>query len=49
MIYLAIVVAAAIYLGRGPSLLAAVTGVLAFDYFLVPPYLTFAVRIPSTF
>ena len=43
MIYLAIVVAAAVYLGRGPSLLAAITGVLAFDYFLVPPYLTFAV------
>jgi two-component system sensor histidine kinase KdpD len=43
MIYLAIVVAAAVYLGRGPSLLAAITGVLAFDFFLVPPYLTFAV------
>jgi two-component system, OmpR family, sensor histidine kinase KdpD len=43
MIYLAIVVAAAVYLGRGPSLLAAIAGVLAFDYFLVPPYLTFAV------
>jgi two-component system sensor histidine kinase KdpD len=43
MIYLAIVVASAVYLGRGPSLLAAITGVLAFDYFLVPPYLTFAV------
>ena len=33
MIYLAIVVAAAVYLGRGPSLLAAMAGVLAFDYF----------------
>ena len=43
MIYLAIVVISAIYLGRGPSLLAAVAGVLAFDYFLVPPYFTFAV------
>ena len=43
MIYLAIVVAAAVYLGRGPSLLAAVAGVLAFDFFMVPPYLTFAV------
>jgi two-component system sensor histidine kinase KdpD len=43
MIYLAMVVAAAVYLGRGPSLLAAVVGVLAFDFFLVPPYLTFAV------
>ncbi|MEW6650612.1 MAG: sensor histidine kinase KdpD, partial [Chloroflexota bacterium] len=43
MIYLASVVLSAVYLGRGPSLLCAVTGVLAFDFFLVPPYLTFAV------
>src|SRR5512142_1327761 len=33
MIYLVAVVLSAIYLGRGPSLLAAVTGVLAFDIF----------------
>jgi two-component system sensor histidine kinase KdpD len=43
MIYLVAVVLAAIYLGRGPSLLAAFAGVLAFDVFLVPPYYTFAV------
>ncbi len=43
MLYLAIVVVAAVYLGRGPSLLAAVMGVLAFDFFLIPPYLTLAV------
>ncbi len=43
MIYLAIVVITAAFLGRGPSLLAAFTGVLAFDFFLVPPYFTFAV------
>jgi len=43
MLYLAVVVISAVYLGRGPSLLAAVTGVLAFDYFMVPPYLTLAV------
>ncbi len=43
MLYLASVVISAIFLGRGPSLLAAITGVLAFDFFLVPPYLTFAV------
>jgi two-component system sensor histidine kinase KdpD len=43
MIYLLIVVIAAIYLGRGPSLLAAVVSVLAFDFFFVPPRLTFAV------
>ena len=43
MIYLVAVVVSAIYLGRGPSLLAAITGVLAFDVFLIPPYYTFAV------
>ena len=43
MIYLAVVVLAAVYLGRGPSLVAAVTGVLAFDFFVIPPYLTLAV------
>jgi len=43
MLYLASTVISAIYLGRGPSLLTAIAGVLAFDYFLVPPYLTFAV------
>jgi two-component system sensor histidine kinase KdpD len=43
MLYLASTVIAAIFLGRGPSLLTAVAGVLAFDFFLIPPYLTFAV------
>ncbi len=43
MLYLAGTVAAAIYLGRGPALLTSLIGVLAFDFFLVPPYLTFAV------
>jgi two-component system, OmpR family, sensor histidine kinase KdpD len=43
MIYLLGVVAAAARLGRGPSILAAVLSVLAFDFFYVPPYLTFAV------
>lgn len=43
MLYLASVVISAIFLGRGPSLLAAVAGVLAFDFFLVPPYHTLAV------
>lgn len=44
MLYLASAVISAIFLGRGPSLLAAVAGVLAFDFFLVPPYHTFAVN-----
>jgi two-component system sensor histidine kinase KdpD len=43
MLYLASVVISAIFLGRGPSLFAAIAGVLAFDFFLVPPYLTLAV------
>ncbi|MBI5965074.1 MAG: sensor histidine kinase KdpD [Chloroflexi bacterium] len=43
MLYLASVVISAVFLGRGPSLLAAIAGVLAFDFFLIPPYLTFAV------
>lgn len=43
MLYLAVVVISAVYLGRGPSLLAVAAGVLAFDYFLIPPYLTLAV------
>jgi two-component system, OmpR family, sensor histidine kinase KdpD len=44
MLYLMAVVLSAIILGRGPSLLAAIAGVLAFDFFLVPPYLTLAVN-----
>lgn len=41
MIYLAGVVLAAVWLGRGPSVLAAIVGVAAFDFFFVPPRLTF--------
>jgi two-component system sensor histidine kinase KdpD len=43
MIYLAGVVVAAVRLGRGPAVLAALLGVAAFDFFFVPPSLTFAV------
>ena len=43
MLYLLTVVISAVFLGRGPSLLATVAGVLAFDFFLIQPYLTFAV------
>lgn len=43
MIYLLVVVLAALYLGRGPAVLAAVLSVLVFDFFFVPPYLTLAV------
>lgn len=43
MVYLVAVVLAALFLGRGPSALAAVLSVLTFDFFFVPPYLSFAV------
>ncbi|MGA2820627.1 MAG: sensor histidine kinase KdpD [Anaerolineales bacterium] len=43
MVYLVAVVVAAVYLGRGPSILASVISVLAFDYFFIPPQLTFHV------
>ena len=43
MIFLLLVVVAALYLGRGPAILTAILGVLVFDFFFVPPYLTLAV------
>ena len=43
MVYLLGVVVVAVRYGRGPSVLASVLGVAAFDFFFVPPYFTFAV------
>ena len=43
IIYLFSVVLAAVYLGRGPAILTSILGVAAFDYFFVPPHLTFVV------
>ncbi len=43
MVYLLGVVVVAMRYGRGPSVLAVVLGVAAFDFFFVPPYFTFAV------
>lgn len=43
MIYLLAVVVASVRLGRKPAILSAFLGVLAFDFFFVPPFLTFAV------
>src|SRR2546430_12141984 len=43
MTYLLAVVVIATSHGRGPSVLASVMSVAAFDFFFVPPYLTFAV------
>ncbi len=43
MIYILGIMLAAARFGRGPSVLAAVLSVAAFDFFYVPPYMTFAV------
>ena len=43
MVYLLGVIVVASRHGRGPSLLASVLSVAAFDFFFVPPYFTFAV------
>lgn len=43
MLYLAMVVVAAVYLGRGPAILASVLSVMAFDFFFVSPLLNFVV------
>jgi two-component system, OmpR family, sensor histidine kinase KdpD len=43
LLYLLPVLVSAVRWGRGPSFLAAVFGVLAFDYFFVPPFFSFAV------
>jgi two-component system, OmpR family, sensor histidine kinase KdpD len=43
MLYLLAVVIAALRLGRGPAIAASILGVLAFDFFFVPPRFTFAV------
>ncbi|OGP85363.1 MAG: two-component system sensor histidine kinase KdbD, partial [Deltaproteobacteria bacterium RBG_13_65_10] len=43
MMYLLGIVVVSLRSGYGPSLLAAVLSVLAFDFYFIPPYLTFAV------
>ena len=43
MVYLLGVVVVAVRYGRGPSILTIILSVLAFDFFFVPPYFTFAV------
>jgi two-component system sensor histidine kinase KdpD len=44
MIYLLSVVVSALYLGLGPSILVSVIGVITFDLFVIPPYLSFNVE-----
>ncbi len=43
MLYLLAVVGVALRYGRGPAVVSALVNVLAFDYFLVPPTLSFGV------
>jgi two-component system sensor histidine kinase KdpD len=43
MVYLAVVAWVAFRYGRGPAIWASVSSVLIFDFFFVPPYLSFAV------
>jgi two-component system sensor histidine kinase KdpD len=43
ILFLLPITGSALYLGRGPSIFATVISVLAFDYFFVQPYFTFAV------
>ncbi len=43
MIYLLGIVAVALQFGRGPAVWAAILGVACFDFFFIPPQMTFAV------
>jgi two-component system, OmpR family, sensor histidine kinase KdpD len=43
MLYLLAVVIIALEWGRGPAVMGAVLGMVAFDFFFVPPYFSFAV------
>ncbi len=47
MLYLLAVVIAALRLGRGPSITAALVSVVAFNFFFVPPRYTFEVADPQ--
>jgi two-component system sensor histidine kinase KdpD len=47
MVYLAVVVASAALWGTGPALLAAAVGVLAWDFFFIPPIYTVTIERPA--
>jgi two-component system sensor histidine kinase KdpD len=44
MVYMLAIVFISARFGRGPAIWASIAGVLAFDFFFVPPYLKFAVN-----
>jgi two-component system sensor histidine kinase KdpD len=43
MLYLLCIVVSAVYFGFGPAIVASVLSLLAFDFFFIPPYHTFAI------
>jgi two-component system, OmpR family, sensor histidine kinase KdpD len=43
ILFLLPITGSALYLGWGPSVLATIVSVVAFDYFFVPPYFTFVI------
>lgn len=47
MLYILAVAVSALYLGRGPSIMASFLSVIAFDFFFVPPVSTFTVANPQ--
>ena len=46
MFYVVVVLVSAVFLGRGPAIASAAVGVLAYDFFFVPPTYTFNVADP---
>ena len=46
MLYVLVVLVSAVFLGRGPSIASAAVGVLAYDFFFVPPTYTLNVADP---
>jgi two-component system, OmpR family, sensor histidine kinase KdpD len=50
MIYVLMIVIAAVFVGLGPSILLSILGVLTFDFLFIPPYYSFSVQnIPDIF
>src|SRR5437899_1979293 len=47
MLYLLVVIGAALRFGSGPAVLASVLAFLAFDWFFIQPYHRFTVRDPA--
>ena len=43
MFYMLEVVVSALRWGRGPALMSSVVGAIAFDYFMIPPFMSFAI------